>query len=81
MEHHKGQPPQLGCKEHGLPPGDPPLLQLPQLGDHTDAPGATDDTTTLDMSEALLEVGGFEQENPVAELDKLSKDRQVSTRI
>ena len=68
VEHHIGQPPQLGCNEHGLPPGDPLLLQLRQLGDNTDAPDATDDTTALDIAEAWLEVRNFKQENLLAEL-------------
>ena len=79
VEHHIGQPPQLGCKTHGLPPEDTPLLPLRQLRHHTGTPDTTCNTTTLGVAGAWSKIGEFKPENPVAEQDKPPKDKREMT--
>ena len=79
VEHRIGQPPQLGCKKYDLSPEDLPLLHLCQLGNHADAPDATNNTTTPGAVGAWSKVRESKQENPVVEQDKSSKDEQKMT--
>jgi hypothetical protein len=79
LEHRMGQPPQLGCKTYHLSPEDPSSLQSCQLGNHTNALDATNNTTTPGAEGAWPRIKESKQEHPVVEQDKSSKDEQKMT--
>ena len=79
LEHRMRQPLQLGCKTYDLSPEDPSSLQSCQLGNHTDALDATNNTPTPGAVGAWPRIRESKQEHPVIEQDKSSKDEQKMT--